>query len=335
MSRPDFPDYLELFFKRYVFLQRGLSANTVSSYSDSFLLLFRFFEEAKGIKPNKVTFASFNKQLVLDFCDWVESALNNSVATRNQRLTAIHAVFRYIQGESSEHIALCRDILSIRIKKHKQEPPRYLSAEAVKAILASVDIKTNEGIRDLAILGLLYDSAIRVQELIDLKVGDIMLSKPSVVHVLGKGNKHRTVPILPATANIITVYLKKYGLTDNERVLFTNRSKNQLTRVGVNYILNKYVDIVKKSQPELIPIPVTPHVMRHSKATHLLSADVNLIYIRDLLGHSSVVTTERYASTNPEFLRKAIEKTSDCIFTQTEVTVRKNGLPEFLKQYRV
>lgn len=335
MKKLDFPDYLELFFAKYVFLQRGLSSNTVSSYSDSFLLLFRFFEEAKGLKPNKITFASFSKQLILDFCNWVESDLNNSVATRNQRLTAIHAMFRYIQGESPEQMALCRDILSIRMKKYKQGPPRYLSAEAVKAILASVDIKTNEGIRDLAILGLLYDSAIRVQELIDLKVGDIVLNKPTVVHVLGKGNKHRTVPILPATANIMAIYLRKYGLIDKERVLFTNRSKNQLTRVGVSYILNKYVDIVKVRQPELIPVPVTPHIMRHSKATHLLSADVNLIYIRDLLGHASVITTERYASTNPEFLRKAIEKTSNCIFTDVKDSTRKSGLPEFLRQYRV
>jgi site-specific recombinase XerD len=180
------------------------------------------------------------------------------------------------------------------MKKNKPKPPRYLSVEAVKAILASPDTKTKEGIRDLAILGLLYDSAIRVQELIDLKLGDVTLGKPAVVQVLGKGNKKRVVPILPATANILALYIKRYALDENENHLFTNRSNNPLTRVGVNYVLNKHVDIVKEKQSGIIAIKVTPHVMRHSKATHLLSADVNLIYIRDLLGHSSVTTTEIY-----------------------------------------
>jgi site-specific recombinase XerD len=336
MKKLDFADHLELFFSQYVFLQRGLSPNTVSSYSDSLLLFLRFCDEAKGIKPNKLTLSNISKQLVLDYCDWIESALHCSVATRNQRLTAIHAVFRYIQGESPMHVALSRDILSIRMKKNKQVPPRYLSAEAVKAVLASPDAKTKKGLRDLAILCLLYDSAVRVQELIDLQLGDITLGNPSVVRVTGKGKKQRVVPILPATANILALYIRKYGLESKERHIFTNMSNNPLTRVGVNYILNKYVDMVKDKWPDIITIKVTPHVIRHSKATHLLSADVNLIYIRDLLGHSSVITTEVYAKTNPEFLRRAIEKTSNHIFGEVqESSPEKQRLPEFLKQYRV
>jgi len=338
MRKLDFSDYVELYFSKYVFLQRGLSPNTVSAYSDSLILFLRFCDEVKGIKPNKVTFSKINKQLILDFCDWIETSLKNSIPTRNQRLTAIHAVFRYIQSETPNHLALCRDILSIRMKKHMQKPPRYLSTDAIKAILAAPDAKTKNGIRHLAILSLLYDSAIRVQELIDLKLGDITIKKPSTAHVLGKGDKQRTVPIHPATANILALYIKKYGLTESEHYLFTNSSKNQLTRAGVNYIIKKYVAIVKANFPKLIPIPVSAHIMRHSKSTHLLAADINLIYIRDLLGHSSVTTTEIYASSNPEFLRQAIEKNSNRIFTDKDVqdpTPRKYDLPEFLKQYRV
>lgn len=335
--RSNFSDYLELFFTKYVSLQRGLSRNTISSYSDAFLLLFRYFGEVKGIRPHQITFLHIDKKSISGFCDWIESTQGNSVATRNQRLTAIHALFRYIQAEDPSKVALCRDILSIHMKKYRSEPPKYLSAEAMKAILAAPDPKNRIGIRDLAILCLLYDSAARVQELIDLKVGDISLDKPTTVRVIGKGNKVRNIPILSETACILNIYLKQYHLYEGNGILFANRSGNKLTRVGINYILNKYVNIVKHQSPKLIPITVTPHVVRHSKATHLLAAGVNLIYIRDLLGHSSVTTTEIYATANPEFLRRAIEKsalrtTTKNIADYNALTAR--DLTEFLKQYR-
>lgn len=336
MKKLDFPDYLELFFSKYVFLQRGLSPNTVSSYSDSLLLFYRYCEEAKEMRPDKVTIDLISKDLIVGFCEWLETVQHSSIATRNQRLTAIHALFRYIQCESPAHIALCRDILSIRMKKYRQEPPHYLSVEAIKVILSVPNANTIEGIRDLSILSLLYDSAIRVQELIDLKIGDVTLIRPSVIHVYGKGNKQRLVPIDPASAKIVSLYMKKYSLINKEQFLFTNRSGHQLTRVGITYILNKYVSAVKQTNPDLITIAVTPHILRHSKSAHLLSAGVNLIYIRDLLGHASVTTTEIYATSNPEFLRKAIENVSASMSPDIQTNVAmKRELTEFLKHYRV
>jgi len=335
MKTNDFPDYLELFFSNYAFLQRGLSPNTVSSYSDAFLMFFRYCDEIKCLKPHRLTFEVISKQMVIDFCNWLESDMGNSSATRNQRLTAIHALFRYIQVETPKHIALCRDILSIRMKKTQQTPPKYLSVEAIKKVLYLPDTKTKEGIRDLAVLALLYDSAARVQELIDLCVGDITLNSQSVVRVVGKGDKIRLIPILPETATILKLYIRSNHLEEPRQTLFTNRSGLKLSRMGVSYILDKYVSKVRDQSPELIPIVVTPHVLRHSKATHLLTAGVNLIYIRDLLGHSSVTTTEIYATSNPDFLRKAIEKASvktpgqDNYYGKKE----KRDLTQFLKTY--
>ncbi|MDD2299212.1 MAG: site-specific integrase [Fermentimonas sp.] len=332
----DFLDYLELFFSKYVLLQRGLSSNTISSYSDAFLMLFRYLEEVKHLKPHQVTFLHVGKETIADYCEWLELSLGNSIATRNQRLTAVHALFRYIQAEDPSRIAQCRDILGIKMKKHRSTPPKYLSVDAIKAILAKPDSKSDTGIRDLALLCLLYDSAARVQELINLKVADIVLDKPATVRITGKGDKIRIVPLLPETAVILKQYIKRYRLTAKDSVLFTNRSGNKLTRVGVNYILNKYIEIVNQQSPGLINITVTPHVLRHSKATHLLSAGVNLVYIRDLLGHSSVVTTEIYATANPEFLRKAIEQNAirtspkRLSLTASETT----DLITFLKRFR-
>ena len=336
MKINDFPDYVELFFSKYVFLQRGLSPNTVSSYSDAFLMFFRYCDEVKKLKPHRISFEVISKQLVVDFCNWLESEIGNTPATRNQRLTAIHALFRYIQVESPKHMAICRDILSIRMKKTQQAPPKYLSVEAIKKLLSLPDAKTKEGLRDLAILALLYDSAARVQELIDLCIGDITFNSQSVVRVVGKGNKIRLIPILPETAKILKLYIKSRHLEEPGQTLFANRSGLKLSRVGVGYILDKYVSKVKAQFPKLITILVTPHVLRHSKATHLLTAGVNLIYIRDLLGHSSVTTTEIYATSNPDFLRKAIEKASVKILKKENYYDRKEkiDLMQFLKTYR-
>ena len=299
--KDNFADHLEKFFSHIIY-RRGLSKHTASAYSDSFLMLFRYFQETKELKPNQITFQHFSKESISCFCDWIENVLGNSTSTRNQRLTAIHAFFRYVQSEEPAKLALCRDILSIRMKKQGAAPPKYLSMEAMKAILSAPDSNSHTGIRDLAILCLLYDSATRVQELIDLKVNDITIAKPSTIRVTGKGNKVRVIPILPETAKILEIYLKRYDLSMPDATLFTNRSGQSLTRVGITYILNKYVSVVMESSPGLIPISVTPHIVRHTKASHLLAEGVNLIYIRDLLGHSSVITTEIYASTNPEFL---------------------------------
>ena len=127
------------------------------------------------------------------------------------------------------------------------------------------------------------------------------------------------------------------GLAMDKRTEQQHRSGDKLTRVGISYILNKYVDMIRNISPELITISVTPHVLRHTKATHLLSAGVNLIYIRDLLGHASVTTTEIYATANPEFLRQAIEKSAirtsipnDSYYDSANV----RNLIEFLKQHR-
>ena len=334
MKKNDFPDYLGLFFRKYLPLQRGLSNNTISSYSYSFMQFFRYCETVKGIKPHKLFFGIIDKALIVEFCNWLEQEHGNSIQTRNQRLTAIHAFFRYLQTESPEYVYLCRDVLSIKLKKTPSVPPKYISADAIRHILREPDSNTKEGLRELSMLALLYDSAARVQELLDLNVGNLRLGARATVTVTGKGNKSRTIPLLPETANILKQYIKAFKLTHPEQILFFNRSGSKMTRVGITYILEKYVKIVREKSPELISIKVTPHILRHSKSCHLLDAGVNLIYIRDLLGHSSVTTTEIYATANPDFLRKAIEHNTDFIppANQFYNDDQKNDLLDFLKK---
>jgi len=312
MRSKDFGDYLSEYFLKYAPRQTGYSINTIKSYRDTFTIFLRYLKDNLKIKPEKLSFEKISKKMIEEFLVWLEEYKKYSISTRNQRLAAIHAFFRYVQIEAPENLNLSNLILSIPAKKVPEKTIEYLKLDALKVLLAAPDMATRKGFRDVALIALLYDCAARVQEIADLTVGDIRLS-PATVKLKGKGNKTRIIPIMPQTAKLLDSYLKEYDLLGEELInlpVFSNRNNCKLTRAGISYILSKYVEIAKKNQPKLFPKKVSPHILRHSKAIHLLQANVNLIYIRDFLGHSSVTTTERYAKADSEIKRKAIEKAS-------------------------
>ena len=334
----DFPEYLTAFFTQHLELQKGLSQNTIASYSDAFLLLFTYFGEKNGLCPDKLTFAHITKESIIGFCQWLEKDRGVSIKTRNLRLTAIHSFFRYVEMKEPSRVALCKSIIDIPMKKCEGNIPSSLSDKEMKMLFAEPDHQTKAGIRDLAIISVLYDSGARVSELISLKTSDIRLDDVTTVRIIGKGKKQRLVPISSATANIVKAYYKacRIDATQCGQNLFVNNRGEPLTRPGVNYILDKYVRLARKDNPGYFNVKVTAHVLRHTKAVSLLLSGVNLIYIRDFLGHSSVVTTEVYARTNPEFLRKAIEKNASGYSDSLEYYSHheQEQLIEFLKLFR-
>jgi integrase/recombinase XerD len=332
MNNYDFPEILTIFFSKYMSGQRGLSINTIKAYRDTFVLLFRFLAEKKKIKPEQITFIKFNRQIVLDFMEWLEMENGSSVATRNNRLAAIHAFTRYAMMERPEFAGVCKNILAIRSKKIQTKALDYLTIAELKHVLAQPNTTTHQGQRDLALLSFLYDSAARVQELIDLTLADVRFEKPATVKLKGKGNKERIIPIMPATAKIMSVYIKMHGLNNLTQYVFTNQSGKQLSRSGVSYIINKYVVEAIKQCSSLKFKKVTPHVFRHSKGMHLTAANVNIIYIRDFFGHSSIQITERYAKADPTIKRKAIEKASANILPSCRYSKKEQQeLLDFLK----
>jgi site-specific recombinase XerD len=197
------------------------------------------------------------------------------------------------------------------------------------------EINLHSGRRDLSVLALMYDTGARVQEIADLKVADIRIKAPATIRLTGKGNKTRIIPLMPQTMSIVKKYMADYGLLDETKQaksLFFNKKSEKLTRAGLSYILNKYVDQAKVTNKELFPEKMSAHVLRHSKAMHLLQSGVNLIYIRDFLGHSSVTTTEIYAKSNPEIKRKAIEGASQKVLPKEKFSTKeKEDLCEWLK----
>jgi Site-specific recombinase XerD len=179
----------------------------------------------------------------------------------------------------------------------------------MQLLLSQPDKTTPKGRRDLTLLSILYDSGCRVQELADLKVRDVVLSYPAVLVLTGKGKKVRRVPLLKNGLALLEYYIQENSLNKpwkSDYPLFVNKQHHKLTKEGIAYIISQYVHSARKIST-IVPEKVTPHMFRHSKAVHLLQAGVNVIYIRDFLGHEDIKTTEIYAKCDTELKRQAIE----------------------------
>lgn len=296
------------YFGMYLIKQRGVSSNTIKSYRDTFVQLLEFMECRYHISASKISSGDFTKERITDFLDYLERKRNLSISSRNQRLAAIHSFFRFLQKNDLTCFKICTEILSIEFKNTPQPTISYLSLDEIRYLFTLPNSSIKSGLRELAIIVLLYETGARVQELIEIKLGDISTNTAPTVILHGKGNKSRVVPISKDVASIIKKYIVKFQINNPAAPLFTNKQGKELTRVGVQYIINKYVDMGKKNNPEMFHGNISNHSFRHSKSMHLLEAGVNLVYIRDFLGHSSITTTEIYAKSNPEIKRKAIEK---------------------------
>ncbi len=313
MKTTDFSKYLSDFLGVYLPRGRNMSSHTISSYCDTFSLFLRFCRDVKGIRADRLSLADFNSDLVTAYLKWIETDRKCSVSTRNQRLAAICSFVRYVQIESPRHMFELQKILAIPFKKAKEPVVSYLSADELKLLLEQPDTSSIYGRRDLVMLSVLYDTGARVQELVDLTVRNIRLENPAHITLTGKGDKSRQVPLLPKTVDLLRQYLAEMNLRTPDKLdypVFTNNQKKKFTRAGVAYLLDKYAKMAR-TYNQLIPEKVTPHMLRHTKAMHLLQADVNIIYIRDILGHVDVATTGVYARADTKMKRAALEKADD------------------------
>jgi integrase/recombinase XerD len=311
MKPTDFSKYLTDYLTRYLTHERGSSSNTIIAYRDTFVLFITFMNQVKNIKAEKLFIKLITRASVVEFLDWLQSERKCSDTTRNLRLAALHSFFKYVQYQNPDNLYEYQDIMSIKVKKVKKMAINYLTVDGIKLLLEQPGVTTKRGRRDLALLSLMYDTGARVQEVIDLTPSTIHLDKPYTIKITGKGNKARIVPLLEEQVIILRNYLTEFGLLKPQArsyPLFSNSRQEKLTRAGITHILLKYADKARRRAPKLIPDKLSCHSLRHSKAMHLLQAGVNLVYIRDILGHVSVQTTEIYARTDSKHKREAIEK---------------------------
>lgn len=311
ITKKDFADYIQGFFTKYLINELGVSTQTIRSYRDTFALFIRFMEEVQHIPPDRISLEGIDRNTIVDFLDWLQIARNCSNATRNIRCAAIRSFYRYLMYEDPTRLAKWKAVMSIRFKKEKHDTVNYLTVEGIRLLLDQIPTDTLSGRRNLTMLSLMYASGARVQEIINLTPKAIRTCKPYVIELFGKGAKKRIVPLNEDVMKLLLKYMEDYGLNRPEKSympLFCNTWGEHLTSAGITYILQKYAGQARLLNPELMPDRISPHVLRHSKAMHLLQAGVNLIYIRDLLGHVSVQTTEIYARVDSKAKREALEK---------------------------
>ena len=311
METTDFAKYLSAFLTSYLAGERNYSPNTIMAYKDTFVQFITFMKERKNIEVQKLTLERITKNVVIDFLDWIQENRHCSNATRNYRLAALRSFFSYMQYENPERMYEWQKIRSIKVKRHDKQSINYLTVDGIKLLLEQPDLSTRNGRRNLALLALMYDSGARVQEIIDLTPSSVRLDNPSTVKLFGKGRKARIVPLQEEQTVFLKNYMQENHLLEpyaNQYPLFSNSRREKLTRAGVTYILNTYVNLARKINPGIIPEKLSCHSIRHSKAFHLLQAGVNLVYIRDLLGHVSVQTTDVYARADSIKKREAFEK---------------------------
>lgn len=331
--KPDqFAYHLTKYFADYLPNQLAASKNTIHSYRDAFVQLFEFYKEKQHIPPEKLNYACFTAPRIEEFLTWLEETREVSASTRNQRLAAIHAFFKYLQYRDPAGFDQCAEILSVSFKKVPSVPVNYMDMEETTLLFSLPDQSDPAQLRDLAIMTLLYESGARVQELIDLQPVSLRFGSTCQVELHGKGDKTRLVPINTKVAAIVKNYMKQYNHPDPHGPLFVNRRGEKLTRAGVQYIIDKYIAIAKDRRPDLFQRKITNHSFRHSKAMHLLEAGINLVYIRDFLGHTSVITTEIYARSNPKTKEAQLQRNSAALGIKLKYSkAEKEDLLSWLK----
>lgn len=300
------------FFEDYLPGQRGLSPHTIRSYRDALVLLLQFASRDANCPVERLDIADLTVERVTKFLAFLETDRNNSIATRNARLGAIHVFARFIAANRPELLGSLQRIIGTPFKRGMREAPiEYLERSEMDALLRSIDRSTQLGQRDYALFALMINTGARVQEVLDLRVRDVRLDAPSQVRLTGKGNKTRLCPIWPATANLLRGIMAKSIESAEDppnQLLFLNAKGGALTRYGVRYLLRRYVKKAAEEMPSLRDKRLHPHSLRHSTAIAMLKAGVDFATISQWLGHAGLNTTMRYARADIDLKRQALSQ---------------------------
>ena len=324
--------WLRRFLEEYLVSERNLARNTQLSYRDTLALLLPF-AAARARRPvDRLTVRDLNAECVRAFLAHIEEERGCSARTRNQRLAAIRAFARYVAAHNPEQVEWCGQVCTIPVKKVAPPALGYLEKPELDALLDVPDPATQQGRREHSLLLFLYHSGARVSEAAQLTVGDLQLAGQGGGHALvtlrGKGGKLRRCPLLNssqrALANLVA------GRAAGEAV-FLNRRGNPLTRSGMYQLVRRCAAKAVARAPSLARKRVGPHVLRHTAATHMLRAGVDLNTIRAWLGHASLDTTTIYAEIDLELKARAVAVFDSEEQTQAHSYRDDAGLMAFLR----
>lgn len=309
MKNNSFTSLLQRFFLERLMNQMNASPCTINSYRDTFRLLLNYMKENKRHAPTQLKLEMLNAETILEFLHYLETVRGNSIKTRNNRLAAIHSFMDYASYQAPEYLSVIQRVMSIPFKKAEKRMIDYLTKEEVESILGACDLSSWLGRRDRVMIALLYNTGVRVSELVSIQKKDILLHPNGTgsVHVMGKGRKERTMPIWKSTQSCLSEFLKE----TSELFLFTSQNGEKLTRSGVAYRLDGLVSIASNNCPSLLKKQVSPHVFRHTTAMHLLQAGIDISTIALWLGHESIETTHKYMTADLRLKEKALAQVKE------------------------
>jgi site-specific recombinase XerD len=299
--------FIRRFLLEEIVADRNLTLNTQRSYRDSIRLLLHFMADHHATDPTRVTVEQVTAEVVRGFLAHLEEKRRNSVATRNQRLAAIHSLFRSVARQVPELVDHAAQIQAIPLRRAAPPVMAYLDKPEIDALLAVPDRQRPQGQRDYALLLFLYNTGARASEAAQVTVGALTLGTAPSVRLLGKGRKTRMCPLWPHTAKILRETLESRRDGPSDAPVFINVRGKPVTRFGIHTLVMRTVAKAVQIMPSLGNKRVSPHTLRHTTAVHLLRAGVDINTIRAWLGHVSLVTTNRYAEVDLEMKAKALE----------------------------
>lgn len=312
MKTNSFQSLLQRFFLERLMNQMNASPCTISSYRDTFRLFLKYMKVEKHCSPSQVSFEMMDVETIMDFLNYLETVRHNSLSTLNNRLAAIHAFMDYVSYQNPEYLSIIQRVMAIPFKRTETKNICYLVPKEVEAILNACDLSCWHGKRDRVMTAVLYNTGVRVSELVSLKKKDVTLNKDSTscIHVMGKGRKERTIPLWKTTRDYLTEFLKEADYNGGDYV-FTDKHGERMTRSGVKYRLDCLVKAASLHCPSLLKKRVTPHVFRHTTAMHLLAAGIDISTIAIWLGHESIETTHKYVVADLVIKEQALAKTNE------------------------
>lgn len=325
--------WVRRFLLEHLVGERNLARNTQRSYRDTLALMVPFIASKVHKQVDQLTVGDITAEQVRLFLQDLEQTRGCSVTTRNQRLAVVHALARFIGENSPEHIEWCGTVRAIPFKKAMKTQITYLEKSEMDALLAAPDRSTAQGRRDYPLLLFLYNTGARADEAAQLTIADLGLANVpardlSSVQIRGKGNKLRRCPLWPHTVSELSALINGRALHEH---VFLNRCGQPITRFGIHTMVERHVQRLSAEMPALVTKRASPHTIRHTTATHLLRAGVDINTIRAWLGHVSLDTTNIYAETDLEMKAKAL---ASCEVKETKRTRRwaeDKGLMTFLR----
>ena len=296
------------FFTEHLAAERNAGANTVAAYRDAIKLFLNYTSSSLGCTPDQLDHSAVDPENIRSFLAWLQKERGCGQRTRNHRLAVLKAFARYVARVAPEHLERCRLIREIPQAGVEHPQIQYLDEQEVVRLISSIDVSSPRGRRDQAMLLLFYNTGARVHEVVNLDIGDVVSHPIPLVRLQGKGRKQRTCPLWPRTVAAINRMLNERRSKDNEQPLFLSRHGRRISRSGIAYLLRRAQENCDL-QPQHAS-HLTPHVMRHTTAMHLLQSGVDITTIAAWLGHSQLNTTHEYVEVTLRMKQAAIANES-------------------------